>query len=377
MLLGNPFTADPRVYREAISLVKAGHEVIVIARDIGGRNPPTQDWDGIAVRRVASRLSSRHRLVWWWWNRLNSLLWQRQAIRQALALHRETPLAVVHCHDFDTLAIGIRLKRKLNVPLIYDAHEVWGYMVAKSLPQWRTNLLLKEERRMVRRVDRIINVCEPQKRYFASITDKPVSVIMNCKPLQSLQYEPPHDQDFTLLYIGGLHRGRAITMLVRAARNLEGVRCLIGGIGAPSYLQGLEEECSRTPNVMFVGRVPFDDVIPMTMKAHVIFCMFDPGNLNNRIGMPNKLFEAMVCGRPIICTTGTYAGELTEKEEIGLAVEYKEQALRDAIIRLRDAPAFRERLGRNALAAAIARYNWEKEQNKLLALYDSLQRAQP
>jgi glycosyltransferase involved in cell wall biosynthesis len=91
------------------------------------------------------------------------------------------------------------------------------------------------------------------------------------------------------------------------------------------------------------------------------------------MGMPNKLFEAMVCGRPIICTKGTYSGELTEVEGIGLAVRYDEQALREAIIRLRDDSDLREKLGRNALKAAIVKYNWQKQEEKLLALYQSLQ----
>lgn len=372
MLLGNPFTADPRVYREAISLLKAGHEVTVIARDIGGRNPPRQTWDGIEIRRVGSRLAPRPGLAWWWWNRLNSLIWQRQALHQALALNREDPIDVVHCHDFDTLAIGTRLKRKLNAPLVYDAHEIWGYMASRSLPRWMVKRIFRLEKRLVRRVDRIINVCEPQKRYFETITDKPVTIIMNCKPLQSTEYRPPENEEFTVLYIGGLTKVRAVAMLVRTARDLPGIRCLIGGVGQPAYVQALRAECSATSNVTFLGRVPFEGVLPMTIKADAVFCMFDPGDPNNRIGMPNKLFEAMVCGRPIICTKGTYSGEVTEQEEVGLAVGYDEQALREAIIKLRDDLALREQLGQNALRAAITIYNWEKEEEKLLALYDSL-----
>ena len=77
----------------------------------------------------------------------------------------------------------------------------------------------------------------------------------------------------------------------------------------------------------------------------------------------------MVCGRPIICTKGTYSGELTEREETGLSVDYSKEALQEAIIRLRDDAALRERLGRNALRAAITKYNWPKQEEKLLEIY--------
>jgi glycosyltransferase involved in cell wall biosynthesis len=247
-------------------------------------------------------------------------------------------------------------------------------MMVRIFPRWIANIFLWQENRLIRRVDRIINVGESQKRYFNRITNKPISVIMNCKPLQSLEYQPPDNQgNFVLLYIGGLHQVRGLRMLVQAVKELPGVRCLIGGIGQPGYVRALKEECSNTSNVTFLGRVPFDEVIPLTMKADAIFCMFNPRDPNSLIGTPNKLFEAMACGRPIICTRGTYSGELTEQEEVGLAVEYTEQALKEAIIKLRDNPGLRERLGRNALKAALTKYNWHKQEEKLIELYKSLQ----
>jgi glycosyltransferase involved in cell wall biosynthesis len=374
MFVANPFTSEPRVYAEAKSLVQAGGGVTVVAWDRERENAPRQTWEGIDIVRVRSGLPTKHGAASWLCNGFKLVLWWRQAYRRALLLNKEARFDVIHCHDFDTLPIGIRLKRKLKIPLIYDAHEIYGYMVAGSLPRWIAAALLWMEKRLVRKVDRIINVCAPQGKYFESITDKPISIIMNCKPLPSMEYEPADNEGkFTVLYIGVLYEGRAVSMLVQAAKQLPDVQCIIGGIGRPKYVQTLKDECSKTHNVTFVGQVPLEEVIPMTMKADVIFCMFDPGDKNNIIGMPNKLFEAMVCGRPIMCTKGTYSGEFTEKEGVGLAVEYTEDALKQAIIKLRDNPDLREKLGRNALKAAITKYNWQKEEAKLLDLYRSLQ----
>jgi len=376
MFVSNAFVSDPRVYGEAKSLIQAGYEVAVIAWDRDRKSAPREDWDGIQVVRLTTRLlPKRYRFGSALWVGFNLILWQRQAYRQALILNKEGHFDVIHCHDLDTLAVGTRLKRKLRLPLVYDAHEIYGYMMTRTFPRWIANMFLWLERRRIEKVDRIINVCEPQRRYFDSITDKPISIIMNCKPLQGLEYQPPDNEKFTLLYIGSLHKGRAVPMLVQAAKELPGVRCLIGGVGQPGYVQALKEECSRISNVAFLGRVPFDEVIPMTKKVDCVFLMVNPEDLNNRMGLGNKQFEAMVCGRPIICTRGTYSGEVTEQEEVGLAVEYNEQALKEAIIKLRDNPGLRERLGRNALKAAIAKYNWQKQEAKLIELYKSLQRA--
>ena len=111
----------------------------------------------------------------------------------------------------------------------------------------------------------------------------------------------------------------------------------------------------------------------MTKKADAVFLMVSPEDLNNRMGLENKQFEAMVCGRPIICAKGTYSGEFTEKEEVGLTVERTTAAIREAVIKLRDDPELRERLGRNALNAAITKYNWQKQEETLLGIYKKIE----
>jgi len=83
----------------------------------------------------------------------------------------------------------------------------------------------------------------------------------------------------------------------------------------------------------------------------------------------------MVCGRPIICTRGTYSGELTEQENVGLAIDYGEEALKQAIIKLRDDPKLREKLGRNALRAARTKYNWKAQEKVLLKLYKDIRQS--
>jgi len=275
---------------------------------------------------------------------------------------------VVHCHDLSSLPIGVKLKKKLGLHLVYDAHEIWGYMVKKDLPWWK--YYLRKEKKLISFVDEVIVAEDKYTDYFNSITSKRLTPVLNCKHLISRKYTFPDNKNFTLLYIGTLTSPRFLLELAEVVKDLDGVKCIIGGIGKAGHVEKLKQKCDEIDNVKFIGKVPLDKVILMTQKSDVVVCMINPSVFNNKIATANKQFEAMVCGRPIICTKGTRSGEITRNEDCGLVVDYTKEALSKAIIKLRDSPELCEKLGRNALKAAINKYNWEIEEKKLLKLYE-------
>jgi glycosyltransferase involved in cell wall biosynthesis len=209
-------------------------------------------------------------------------------------------------------------------------------MVARDLPKWWANYYLWKEKQIVKYADKIITVNEPLKKYFTKIANIPISIIMNCKPLQGTKYEPSHNDVFTLLYIGTLGKPRFLLELVDVVKELPDVHCIIGGVGSkPNYMAVLKDKCAKAQNVDFIGRVPMEEVLPMTKKADAVVCMTSPEDLNNSRALANKQFEAMVCGRPIICTKETYVGKFTEREKCGLIIPYTNKDLKDAIIKIK------------------------------------------
>ena len=371
MFLSNPFTHDPRVYNEARSLVMAGHSVTVLAWDRKNENTPEEENKGIKIVRVFNTRFMNlvpydiFRLQFWW----------KEGYRKALELHEREDFDVLHCHNLDTLPIGVALKKKHSLPLVYDAHEIWGYMVAKDLPKWWADYYLWKEKQIIKYADKIITVNEPLKKYFTKIANIPISIIMNCKHLQGTKYEPSHNDLFTLLYIGTLGKPRFLLELIDVVKELPDVHCIIGGVGSKrDYVNALKDKCASAQNVDFVGRVPMDEVLPMTKKADAVFCLFDPKDLLTRIGLPNKVFEAMVCARPILVAKGTFSGHFVGNEKCGLVIPYTKEDLKEAIITLKNKPNLCEELGKNAFDAAIRDYNWKKQEEKLLELYVDLKK---
>ncbi len=182
----------------------------------------------------------------------------------------------------------------------------------------------------------------------------------------------PDNEIFTLVYIGGLSEGRFLHESVEICQGLDGMRFRIAGFGILEEVLKQKAKIAPFGNIEFLGIIPMERVIPETVKGDVILCMLNPSNMNNQIGPPNKLFEAMATGRPVIATKGTYSGNLVEELKMGFAIEFDEKSLKTAIIKLRDDPKLREEFGKNALKAAIEMYNWEKQEEKLVLIYEKI-----
>lgn len=362
MFLSNPFTHDARVYYEAQALLAEDYRVTVIAWDRAATQSPRETIDGVEVMRIQlpkalQRLGSTQLQLSFFW-------------RAALRAAREQACDVIHCHDLDTLPIGLRLKRVTGAALVYDAHEVYTYMLRRDLSRVLEGAYRHLERRAVHHIDHLIAAHDAIAAYYRRLGYPDIGIVRNCKPLFTSEYTPPANERFTLLYAGILSPRRMLPLLVDVVSALPGVHLILAGGGV---LAGeLDAACRVHANLTYLGKAPHQQLIPLTHSADAAICLVDIQDDNNRLALANKQFEALVAGRPIIASSGSASGAFTDREQCGLVVDNTPEALRQAICTLRDDESLRRRLGETALRAALREYNWEREQQKLIALYRRL-----
>ncbi len=367
MLVSNAVSHDPRVANEAASLVKAGYEVTVLGWDRSGHEPAEQVREGVRIVRVRSTIGMR--LMIYDIFRLPSF-WRR-ALRRALQLHAQTPFSVVHAHDLDTLPVGVRFQRETGPKLVYDAHEIFPYMVEQSRAARFAPRFERMERELVPSADLVIAAGPGHREYLAPMAKAPIVIVTNSKPLAYDSYEPPKNARMTVAYLGGLDPARLLLPLAELAVEDGTFDVIVAGEGP--LAAPIEELAERSSGrLRYLGLVPMVQVMPMTRGADLVFSVFDPSKRLNRIGMPNKFFEALAAGRPVLVSKGTWVGGEVETAECGVAIKYTKDALRNALAALREDPAWREALGRNAFRLAQERYNWAKEERTLLQAYRDL-----
>lgn len=368
MVLSKPFVLDPRVNQEARSLVNNGFEVTVIVWDRRKIYKPEEVVDGVRVFRIYNNevvdafYSDVFRNPFWW----------RKAYCKALDLYKTSyKFDVVHCHDLDTLKTGVWLKKKLGVKLVYDAHEIFGYMIDRFLPFIISNYALKLEKKLLKKVDYIITVNKPLKEYFESISDKPVNIVMNCKKLVSKKYIPPKNKVFTICYFGVFNSTRMFPQIVHVFGKIKNVKLLVAGKKETLYY-AVKDRCAKYDNVEFLGSITLDEVIDYTLKSDAVLCMIRPNDKNAKIAHANKQFEAMVCGRALIASNDTYIGEMTKNLNCGVVVDFSDKGVIEAVTKLRDDSKLCQELGTNGLKAATNEYNWEKQEKNLINIYENM-----
>ena len=383
MAVRNACVHDARVRREAATLAWAGYRVTVVAVQTGGLPAVEKHHGWTVVRRLRVPLylaaSSRRsrRGVWnlaWkavWSARYHLGLWR--AIR---ALSPD----VVHAHDLDTLPGAVAATRAARVPLVYDAHELFTEMTTVSGTGRRVGRLV--ERAGIRQASRVVTVNrsiarELAQRYHVA---EPV-VVRNCPldPGRLVQDGRLRSclglTDLTplILYHGGFSPGRGLKTLIRAVRQVPGVALVLMGWGPlESELSELCQRLGIADRVHVLAPVPPETLLQTVAGADLGVVPYLPVSLNNRLALPNKVFEFLAAGVPVVASNLPEVAVVLRETGGGEVFPAGDaQALADLLVSLVRAP---ERLEAFRRAAARSRpvVTWEPEARKLLHLYRSL-----
>lgn len=386
MYVFNPCTHDARVLREAGALAVAGWSVTIAAthepelarRQTNGRVRILR-FPGHSRRPGPLRVLTRY---------LGLLTWSWRVARAGLRGD------VHHAHDLPVLPLAWLAARRQRARLVYDSHELFldAVRVAR-LQGWRRRLLAGLERRLIRRADAVVTVneaiaAELQRRY--RLAETPL-VVMNCPPRWRPEAgeEPPRPDRLRaalglaperriLLYQGGFTAHRGLERIAEALldpRLAAAVAVYLGYGPLRAELEALAAEPPLRGRLFVLEAVPPEELLEWTAGADVTLIPLERSTLNHWLNSPNKLFESLAAGVPVVasrfpviepivaqCQAGELLEDPTDARELAAAVE--------RILAL--PPAEYAALRRRCRRAALERYNWETEGARLVALYARL-----
>jgi glycosyltransferase involved in cell wall biosynthesis len=333
-------------------------------------------------RRPAPGGSTLDWLIRWRWGTLG---WARNA---AAAAGRAD---VYHGHDLSGLPAAIAAHRRYGGLVVYDSHEY--FMEAGSnarRPTWAKWMFSRIERRWAREAAALVTV----NRTLGDLLGRklglaPVVVVHNAPP----RWTAPASASDPLRPATGIPAGAPIVLYhggFTADRGLlELVDCwpMVGVGEAHLVFMGygpLRDELSAraaAPGVR--GRIHVLPAVPPDVLADWVACADvgvmpnQPRTLNERLSTPNKLFESLAVGLPVVSSDFPERRRIIMEDPdgpLGAVCDPTDPAALAAAIRsiLVLDPASRQDLRARCLRAAHARWNWETESARLVALYDAL-----
>jgi glycosyltransferase involved in cell wall biosynthesis len=290
---------------------------------------------------------------------------------------RDLDADIYHLHDPELIPIGLKLK-KLGKVVIFDAHEDLPKQILgkpylnRPIRFVLSKVLIWYERWACCKFDVIITATPFIRDKFLKININTVDVnnfplldeLCNTSEWVSKQNE--------VAYVGGIAKIRGVEEIVDALKYTQGVRLVLAGEFSEKMLEVKVKNhpaWSKVNELGFLNRHQVNDVLAKA-KAGLVTFLPAPNHLD---AQPNKMFEYMSAGLPVIASNFPLWKEIVEGSGSGICIDPLDpKAIAEAIQYLIDHPDEAEKMGKNGRLAVEAKYNWVIEEQKLMKIYTGL-----
>lgn len=281
--------------------------------------------------------------------------------------------SLLFSNDLDTLLPNYVVSLLKRVPLVYDSHEYFTEtpeLVNRKLVQsfWKTI-----EKMIFPKLQDIITVNDSIADLFRKKYNKEVRVVRNIPPaarisqLKSRQeLGLPGNRPVILLQGAGINIQRGAEELVQAMQFLPEVLLLIiGGGDVIGQLKQMRTELKLEDTIMILPKMPFDQLFYYTASADLGLTLDKDTNINYRYSLPNKLFDYIHAGLPVLASPLTEIKKIIDTYQIGETIEsHQPEQLAMKITSMLSNKKMLEIYHQNCLKAAKI-LSWENEKKVL------------
>ncbi|MCY3022081.1 MAG: glycosyltransferase family 4 protein [Planctomycetota bacterium] len=353
---------DTRIfYREAKSIAKAGYDMVLIL-------PHERDEVVDGVRIVAIPRPSGRR------ERMTRTAWQvyRRALKERAALYQ--------FHDPEMIPVGILLKLS-GKRVIYDVHEC---VKDSTLNKMYISPLFRKPIAWAARLaeivgtaffDAIVAATPTIARQFPPARTTLVRNFPSSQDLPVADFVPFAQRSLRAIYAGCIDELYGLRQMIDAAALLpampQAAVTLCGSFDSPET-EARGRQLPGWNRVSFLGFQNRARLAALFAQAQAGLIVIPPAP-NSIDSMPNKLFEYMAAGLPVVASDFPQWREIIDGCHCGLLVDPQNpQAIADAIQWLLDHRQEAEEMGGRGRQAVQAKYNWQQEEGKLLSLYERI-----
>jgi glycosyltransferase involved in cell wall biosynthesis len=278
-------------------------------------------------------------------------------------------------NDLDTLLPNYLISKLKSFPLVYDSHEYFTETPELVNRKFVQNIWKNIEQWIFPKLNDVITVSQSIADLFHEKYRNKVAVVRNIPPLPSTiisdnpEHEIPGDLPVVLLQGSGINVQRGAEELVQAMQYVKNARLLIvGGGDVINTLKQMAGELNLGSKIVFIQKVPLEELRYYTSRASLGVSLEKDTNINYRFMLPNKLFEYIHAGVPVLVSPMVEMKKIVDKYQVGETISSHdpEDIARHISKMIND----QKRLNfyRENCKNAAAELNWENEKQVLIKI---------
>lgn len=353
---------DVRIFhKQCITLAKAGHSVALVQQ---GDDPETRDGvEIVPLPRTGGRAARMTRGVW-------------QAVKRVRNLEPD----VVHFHDVEFIWGALLLKIGGH-RIVYDVHEdvIKDLEDKRYLPRWAIPPLRIAvslfERLAELSFDRIVPATSSIAKRFPNDRTHLIRNTPILGEMDDPDAPPFSGRPRAVGYLGGLAAFNGPREMVAAMGGIAPAADATLIMGGRFPEPDIEVETRAMPGwrrVDFRGWVDRTEIRKIFGSLRAGLVVYQP-TPNVMVSEPNKFFEFLSAGIPLIASNFPVWRDFVETHRCGICVDpTNPQAIAEAIVHLLDHPHEAEEMGRRGRDLVLKDFNWQIDAERLLAMYDDL-----
>ncbi len=357
----NDLSTDQRVDKVARSLQKSGYQVVLIGRLLPDSVPLRRDYPC-------------HRMKLWFRN--GALFYAEYNVRLFFLL-MTIRADILLANDLDTLLANYLVSKCKKRELVYDSHEYYTEVPELKGRKHVQKFWLWIERWIFPRLKHVYTVNQSIAKIYEDLYGVPVKVVRNLPETEEIakilcreELGLPSDKFIVILQGSGINIDRGGEELVEAMTYLPQCCLVIVGSGdVIEQLKSMTKVRKLSARILFRPKMPYDEMMQYTLNSDLGVTLDKDTNLNYRYSLPNKIFDYMKAGIPVLSSDLPELRRVIDEFQIGTFVgSHDPKDIARAIESVRSNPAQHKQWAENTKFAKSV-LNWQNQEEVLASIF--------
>ncbi len=359
---------DSRATKEISSLIKNGFDVCVLGWD---RTHIIKDYNEVEINgKDVDSLFFKFKCNYGesFKNVFGLILFQLWLFFRLMKDNKK--YVCIHACDFDCGYVSYIISNMYEKKLVYDMYDY--YSDSRTMSSKMERIVNKLENSIIDSADVSIICGEWRKNQIKNSNPKRLIVIHNSPEIKDIKEKKiikNKSKKLKIVYVGILQDHRLLLEILEEMKKNNEYELHVGGFG--KYEKEFENASNEYNNIYYYGSLKYNDVLNLEKDCDILFATYDPKIKNHKYSAPNKIYEAMALGKPIIVCYNTGIDQLIVSKNIGDAIDYDAKEFIKALKKYNKKENIKD-VEKRAKKLYFDKYSWNSMEKILISEYKNL-----